>query len=100
MRISDWSPDVCSSDLIRRHIDDSAGGEFGRIAGEGKAVAVAGDQLVELRIDHRHPAGGKIGNQPVVLVEADHAEAALRSVERRDGKEGVSTCRSGWSAYH
>src|SRR3546814_18020053 len=29
-----------------------------------------------------------------------HELAALRSEERRVGKEGVSTCRSRWSPYH
>src|SRR3546814_19741973 len=27
-------------------------------------------------------------------------EGSFRSEERRVGKEGVSTCRSGWSSYH
>src|SRR3546814_14132136 len=44
MRISDWSSDVCSSDLLQIHLE--AGGEFGqtldeiRLAGDAQAVGV------------------------------------------------------------
>src|SRR3546814_20784113 len=35
-----------------------------------------------------------------LLVERQRAPEALRSEERRVGKECVSTCRSRWSPYH
>src|SRR3546814_2150690 len=81
MRISDWSSDVCSSDLER--------GLPGR------------DLLVELeRVlagDHVHPRRIRVdlvglGRVGIVVVD--------RSEERRVGKECVSTCRSRWSPYH
>src|SRR3546814_6968250 len=70
MRISDWSSDVCSSDLH---------GEF--FEHQQEAVAVA-DRLVLQAAQRRHCHG----------IE--------RSEERRVGKECVSTCRSRWSPYH
>src|SRR3546814_14227644 len=79
MRISDWSSDVCSSDLSRiRQETRSAGTEhalFGIDHGQRCArVAESGDGVA---LSHLH-----------------------RSEERRVGKECVSTCRSRWSPYH
>src|SRR3546814_4506591 len=76
MRISDWSSDVCSSDLAEAHRRDI---EQRRLIG---ARALCGADLDPPR--------------PVV---ADLRRDA-RSEERRVGKECVSTCRSRWSPYH
>src|SRR3546814_7366261 len=73
MRISDWSSDVCSSDLIER------------------ATTCDGLRLVS-------PYLG-----PVSLGRQENGETrmlTLRSEERRVGKECVSTCRSRWSPDH
>src|SRR3546814_7642914 len=78
MRISDWSSDVCSSDLR----EDQRGDEADR--------PVAGQ-----RQPHRH----RRVLQPAQHMHADDL-AAVRSEERRVGKECVSTCRSRWSPYH
>src|SRR3546814_6804516 len=78
MRISDWSSDVCSSDLF--HVLDFPEPE-------------AGDQFAGLRerpVDHRS----------VWAIERDPLALEGRSEERRVGKECVSTCRSRWSPYH
>src|SRR3546814_20887270 len=100
MRISDWSSDVCSSDL---------GGQVD-LAGPGVAVLSAWPGP-----EHYHTASGTSMATPFVagvaalLVEADSAIAGQtllerivqsRSEERRVGKECVSTCRSRWSPYH
>src|SRR3546814_10330154 len=88
MRISDWSSDVCSSDLL-------SGGDDGRLvrtAADGTADELA--SVPRKWIEH--------------VVVADHgnalnsqiAYAAGRSEARRVGKECVSTCRSRWSPYH
>src|SRR3546814_5484854 len=84
MRISDWSSDVCSSDLEHRQSDKLITGDVAHYCGSGLGVVAirllgCGWPVPE------HAAGGGI----------DH-----RSEERRVGKECVSTCRSRWSPYH
>src|SRR3546814_18856990 len=97
MRISDWSSDVCSSDL-------------GLLADAGVVGAAVADRLVE---DRR--VGGQPGDAVLVDVALQRAvvedlagdvvqpealaEVAKRSEERRVGIEGGSTIRSRWSAY-
>src|SRR3546814_12925497 len=88
MRISDWSSDVCSSDLrstARRRIREARTAD-GHVAGDAA----------------RRPARAAV---LAVHVDADAdrsgvARARHRSEERRVGKECVSTCRSRWSPYH
>src|SRR3546814_14307160 len=75
MRISDWSSDVCSSDLLRRTF----------LAMRFQALA----RLAAREAEH-FVAGRGIEGRP------HHP----RSEERRVGKECVSTCRSRWSPYH
>src|SRR3546814_5481286 len=93
MRISDWSSDVCSSDLD----------VFRTLATESLADRVHNPGLEEARADVI--VGGccvlvalmrTLGLDEVLVSEAD----ILRSEERRVGKECVSTCRSRWSPYH
>src|SRR3546814_3768304 len=86
LRISDWSSDVCSSDLVEispqgkillRH----TGTEIGTGMSTSQAIACVrwlGSPATDL--------GYAITDWP-----------ELRSEERRVGKECVSTCRSRWS---
>src|SRR3546814_3128835 len=77
MRISDWSSDVCSSDLRQAQ---------GRAAHHGRLSGLQRDDPpVCLRLSRRRH----------LLVHGRR-----RSEERRVGKECVSTCRSRWSPYH
>src|SRR3546814_1938987 len=80
MRISDWSSDVCSSDLIRTSPYSSH--SISEIA-------------VQLQL---------VGPAPLIAAGHSISEIAVqlqrRSEERRVGKECVSTCRSRWSPYH
>src|SRR3546814_14496781 len=99
MRISDWSSDVCSSDLelLQRHTE--CGGK--------------------LALVHRRPQRGKLVFQMFrvsALVFQQGGEAAMRdqaavlskhreqhphrTAERRVGTECVSTCRYRWSPSH
>src|SRR3546814_18599114 len=98
MRISDWSSDVCSSDLDRARQDRLAA----FAAAQGVAIVATNDVLyhapqrrvlqdVLTRIRH----GCSIDTAGWRL-QAN----AERSEERRLGKECVSTCRSRWSPYH
>src|SRR3546814_4901315 len=79
MRISDWSSDVCSSDLR------SAPPAHVRAAERERAP-------VESGCDRAASTCGVHG-----MAETKRAG---RSEERRVGKECVSTCRSRWSPYH
>src|SRR3546814_5276662 len=84
MRISDWSPDVCSSDL--RHRD------------------------TPVAIPRPTPAIHEWGCGTIFCPRSKYASSVTaqdggmttqtRSEERRVGKECVSTCRSRWSPYH
>src|SRR3546814_14105818 len=78
LRISDWSSDVCSSDLPVG--EGLAGGphDFER-AGHAGAV-------------RRGETGGALG--------IFRLQRRVRSDERRVGKECVSTCRSRWWQYY
>src|SRR3546814_8690042 len=85
MRISDWSSDVCSSDLNLLDDDDRrARRAFGARAIRGEIA------LAVQRRDRQH-----LGHPC-----APRIRRSWRSEERRVGKECVSTCRSRWSPYH
>src|SRR3546814_14032297 len=76
MRISDWSSDVCSSDLASSRLPQDLRGSLGK---KCDLLSLAWGLLYRLmRLLNRFG----------------------RSEERRVGKECVSTCRSRWSPYH
>src|SRR3546814_18739809 len=75
MRISDWSSDVCSSDLEQEakiHISNVA------------------------RIDPKTDKPTRVGYR----IDDGGRKIRVRSEARRVGKECVSPCRSRWSPYH
>src|SRR3546814_11814898 len=103
MRISDWSSDVCSSDLfedmpgqLNSFIATIDGEEVASAAtpiNSVETVAFSGDSLGEKEV------GGN--TSAVDLTGLPSGEKTVeRSEERRVGKECVSTCRSRWSPYH
>src|SRR3546814_18950832 len=114
MRISDWSSDVCSSDL-------DVGGDPAR----DRCFPAHREQLgrgVEARKTLDLPRTIEFHVDPATAAEFEHMAAragydlaaqlhhlslrtcafaqARRSEERRVGKECVSTCRSRWSQYN
>src|SRR3546814_14289703 len=101
MRISDWSSDVCSSDLE----------PLGAVSRKMRALKVGETLLATmpagrftLPLHHARPlvliAFG-IGITPFMsMLETLAANRGDRSEERRGGKECVSTCRSRWSPSH
>src|SRR3546814_14845169 len=101
MRISDWSSDVCSSDLV----------DSDKYA-ERSMAAARGETVQPEAISARDLPGNMVGTLSsararLMAVLADGAAqsdpiqaAEARSEERRVGKECVSTCRSGWSPVH
>src|SRR3546814_14071363 len=99
MRISDWSSDVCSSDL--------PAGETAAVDCDDdrlRQVGEPGDDigLIEARRRFRSALFEVVSGAEYRAVGAQHddGERTTRSEERRVGKEGVSTCRSRWSPYH
>src|SRR3546814_5431900 len=70
MRISDWSSDVCSSDLAGHDLRD-----IGKVRQDAQ-------------------------KRPAARPDRPASDRSHRSEERRVGKECVSTCRSRWSPYH
>src|SRR3546814_18028093 len=97
MRISDWSSDVCSSDLFLEgvvgvHVDAEAHAQH-----LGLARGQAGEHVAHGF--HQVGVGGGIDRGLDVGV-LDEIAQVRRSEERRVGNECVSTCRSRWSPYH
>src|SRR3546814_16390867 len=100
MRISDWSSDVCSSDLLER--------PAARYVDQCQYVAVVEQALVALErppaahhiIQPRHVVNADIRRQAQLSPRTVPATATQRSEERRVGQAGVSTGRSRWSTYH
>src|SRR3546814_12874956 len=106
MRISDWSSDVCSSDLAPNKawymLLPTLNNE--RIMVGSFCLGVI-DGILEDALEYmkqRHAFGKPIGQfQALQHYVADIATMqTTRSEERRVGKECVSTCRSRWSPYH
>src|SRR3546814_18626681 len=98
MRISDWSSDVCSSDLSLRPLYRFS------------------EAIAQRSPDDLHPISERVPSEVQGLVDTVNSfmvrlESALdalrhftgnasRTEERRVGKECVSPCRSRWSPFH
>src|SRR3546814_14554058 len=109
MRISDWSSDVCSSDLYHTASPDDVGGDFydlfplspntwgfflGDVAGKGVDAAV-----VPTLTRYVLRSAAVFADAPVQVLHNLNTvlNQQLKSEARRHGKGGVSTCRSRWS---
>src|SRR3546814_6926759 len=94
MRISDWSSDVCSSDL-----GDHGAEHPGQRDAEILRNEAAGGADRDGEQDLVRSGTGRL--RPRLLRRAGRdLRHAARSEERRVGKECVSTCRFRWSPYH
>src|SRR3546814_10985505 len=100
MRISDWSSDVCSSDLFigsctNARIEDLRAAAA--VASKGRAVIPAmvspGSSLVKKQAEAE-------GLDRIFREAGFKWRESGRSEERRVGKGCVSTCRSRWSPAH
>src|SRR3546814_13786166 len=101
MRISDWSSDVCSSDL---EAGDFGGFQFGPLGG-GQMQRLGDAAGAERLGDDAQRSDGGGADLRRIGRHIDDADAILagqfdRSEERRVGKECVSTCSSRWAPYH
>src|SRR3546814_17456284 len=113
MRISDWSSDVCSSDLEAAGNHLHGGRELADLRAHAHGDAAAADQGggeseadAELLEDDgdgvlvlRHRDGELTASEEAGCLAGDSRKVG-RSEERRVGKECVSTCRSRWSPSH
>src|SRR3546814_20284236 len=121
MRISDWSSDVCSSDLVvQPRRGDAAGPDAEKIdrrdmllrrfvadaCDEGDPIGDFGFDLAIARMDVETGfigGGARLtrGLSQLDIISVDiEVRQKIRSEERRVGKECVSTCRSRWWPYH
>src|SRR3546814_18300117 len=123
MRISDWSSDVCSSDLDKGLLESSIQRPFHTFDQKelypdpvDKAAAI----LESIISNHPFVDGNKrtayvvarlflrANNLDIQETQDEKYEFVIsaarseirRSEERREGKECVSTCRSRWATYH
>src|SRR3546814_12132651 len=94
MRISDWSSDVCSSDLLLMGNSPEVIERCRRVYDNHKALTI---NSIEYGINYTVEA---VPPTYPVSALAMRRRSAVRSEERRVGKECVSTCRSRWSPYH
>src|SRR3546814_20218809 len=97
MRISDWSSDVCSSDLKERATPVRPGPIPCTRQPVHPIARADHAERKEKAIAHRIGKGFACGLSQNL---ARGIEGDIRSEERRVGKECVSTCRSRWSPYH
>src|SRR3546814_14547175 len=98
MRISDWSSDVCSSDLRGASVIPAEPYDlFGVGIGPfNLSLAALADGVPELRCLFVDQRAGFAWHPGLLLDGAMLQVSFLRSEERRVGKECVSTCRSRW----
>src|SRR3546814_1061234 len=94
MRISDWSSDVCSSDLgFEREGDRVSAVHTERGPRRARDIVFA--------LGAWSPTVAKqLGLHLPIQPGKGYSITYTRSEERRVGKECVSTCRSRWSPYH
>src|SRR3546814_10569067 len=93
MRISDWSSDVCSSDLDL----EQAGWDVPKSARKAALDGLDPELRTALELAATRIRAYHDKQKPADREETDDAG---RSEERRVGKECVSTFRSRWSPYH
>src|SRR3546814_16473345 len=107
MRISDWSSDVCSSDLVafgslNIPYDSLIATQQQALTNRAASTGVAINDLI---VSVNRPIN--LSDLKIKGVEATWVQPLAflvkglgRSEERRVGKEWVSTCKSRWSPYH
>src|SRR3546814_11913476 len=127
MRISDWSSDVCSSDLaddralltnilitsgrwpdLSVHVEDEWSKRDSRTAEELLLTAQLAAQIGSSRVAGLIALAAYEGGVDFTMADIDRlsrrvpclCKVAPRSEERRVGKECVRTCRSRWSPDH
>src|SRR3546814_16226956 len=102
MLISDWSSDVCSSDLSESARKPNAGAGLRTIGTPDSTIVprLIARYLARLIARHHSQVFPKLS--PCRLRHGPERQQlhAVRSEERRVGKACVSPCRYRWSPYH
>src|SRR3546814_18883787 len=106
MRISDWSPDVCASDLRDPLRDRNLSEGRQRMSDDARALADPG--RLSAWLDAYIPAlgGGPLavekihGGTSKVILSLNRGAQPLKNGRQRVGKEGGRTCRSRWAPEH
>src|SRR3546814_17710505 len=112
MRISDWSSDVCSSDLFRHAPSLIAGAVQFRLAGLAATIAISDRGRA---IGRSTPYFIHAGLACIALVQTDNGTAEMQQIgdagkqscflpasseERQEGKECGSTCKHSGTTYN
>src|SRR3546814_14032318 len=93
MRISDWSSDVCSSDLLTKLLN-AKGWLSGLVIDEHDDMPSS--SAYRARFGSLLRAYRLVGYSPA----RDYEYVEISSEERRVGQECVSTCRARWPPHH
>src|SRR3546814_12624928 len=114
MRISDWSSDVCSSDLLTTFIQNTSAIDSFSYK-DVKVHPFVGGFVQQHRTQGKMKSGQEFEVHACIVCVVENGKitrfdeywdtsslraVGARSEERRVGKEGVSTCRSRWSPYN
>src|SRR3546814_21128313 len=112
MRISDWSSDVCYSDLLAKKAEKEGlitymvtpDKDFGQLVSEKIFIYKPGIRGGDVEVMGVQEILDKWGvdrvEQVIDILGLWGDSVDNRSEERRVGKECVSTCRSRWSSFH
>src|SRR3546814_20760099 len=111
MRISDWSSDVCSSDLREQYNRFKVFGRYSMDVMEFFSISTRakGWVVTFMKMFWRYwtdfstrklTARDRRFTMGAAMMGWIYKKVFDRSEERRVGKECVSTCRSRWSPYH
>src|SRR3546814_14095810 len=97
LRISDWSSDVCSSDLGLNGVAVDQAAFFGFVPDTPRAIIpVFGRYDTLFTLPERNHTKTRVASATVDY----EITPAIRSEARRVGKECVSTCSYSGAAYH
>src|SRR3546814_11887380 len=101
MRISDWSSDVCSSDLAG-HLSRPRQDWLSIAGSECRPMGFYHDRILPclIHLTMRQQNLVPYRQRVISAAEGRILEVGVRSEERRVGKECVNTCRSRWSTNH
>src|SRR3546814_17327275 len=102
MRISDWSSDVCSSDLDGGEAEEMVPRRAGLEAPRAGEIARehAADRALPRRLAPKWTPIRRFEGELLVLRRQDRLDIRHRSEEGRVGKACVSTCSSWWTSSH